>query len=256
MHDIALPRSRQTLPLRPPQEESRGVRGWLAGQYNKVYRTISPARLTPSHLVELCEIRRLACSPSDIDEHLELMFSETLLLRPKLIVELGVRSGTSTFVFERAARLVEASMVSVDLCDCSALSAYDRWQFIQSDDVALAAEFPEHCNRHGLNPTVDLLFIDTSHYYQHTVEEIASWFPLLSPRAKVIFHDTNLKLIGPRSDGCYQLSWDNQRGVIRAIESYLAISIDETQRFTEYANGWLLRHWPNCNGLTILDRLP
>jgi hypothetical protein len=73
--------------------------------------------------------------------------------------------------------------------------------------------------------------------------------------AKVIFHDTNLNKIGPRSDGCLQLSWDNDRGVIRAIEEYLGITINERRRFIGKVNGWLIRHWPNCNGLTILDRI-
>ena len=41
---------------------------------------------------------------------------------------------------------------------------------------------------------VDVLFIDTSHLYEHTVRELAAWFPLLANKALVIFHDTNLFL--------------------------------------------------------------
>jgi hypothetical protein len=70
-----------------------------------------------------------------------------------------------------------------------------------------------------------------------------------------MFHDTNMRLIGPRRDGCFQSSWDNERGVIHAIEEYLGIKIDETKERVEYAKGWLVRHRPNCNGFTILDRL-
>jgi hypothetical protein len=62
-------------------------------------------------------------------------------------------------------------------------------------------------------------------------------------------------LIGPRRDGAIQLAWDNGRGVVRAIEEHLGIHIDESRECVEHANGWLLRHFPNCNGLTILDRL-
>jgi hypothetical protein len=102
---------------------------------------------------------------------------------------------------------------------------------------------------------VDLLFIDTSHYYDHTVQKIAAWFPHLSEKAKVMFHDTNLRLMGPRNDGGIALAWDNRRGVIRAVEEFLGIHLDERKQCIERAPGWLVRHWPNCNGFTILDRI-
>ncbi len=122
-------------------------------------------------------------------------------------------------------------------------------------DIELAKRFPEFCKQRSVQPSIDLLFIDTSHYYDHTVQEIEAWFPMLSPRAKVMFHDTNLRLVGLRKDGCFALAWDNQRGVIRAIEDFLGIHIYERRERTAHASGWLVRHWPNCNGLTILDRL-
>jgi cephalosporin hydroxylase len=238
---------------RPPQEDSRGVRGWLAGKYNRVRRTVtSPAiQSSQSHLLQ--EIRELAATPTDINEHLELMFTEALLLRPKLIVELGVRGGASTFVFERVASLCGSTLVSVDIDDCSSISSYPKWFFVQSDDVSFARSFPQFCSARHLEPRIDLLFIDTSHYYEHTVQEIEAWFPLLSDRAKVIFHDTNLNVIGPRHDGCYELSWDNQRGVIRAIEEHLGAAIDEHHKVCDLVSSRLVRHWPHCNGLTILD---
>jgi cephalosporin hydroxylase len=191
----------------------------------------------------------------DIDEHLELMFVEGLLCRPQLIVELGVRHGISTRVFEQVADLCGSRIISADLEDCSEASSYPQWHFFRGDDIYLARLFPELCEQLKIQPSIDLLFIDTSHYYNHTLHEIQSWFPLLSPRARVMFHDTNLRLIGSREDKCFQLGWDNKRGVIRAIEEYLGVEIDEAARCTQNAGGWLIRHWPNCNGFTILDRL-
>jgi cephalosporin hydroxylase len=214
---------------------------------------VSP-RPDTSELKELQEIRQLASHPNDISEHLETMFVESILLQPMLIVELGVRNGVSTFVFERAAKLCGASLISVDLEDCSAISAYQNWHFFRGDDVQFAGQFQDFCRQRDIARTIDLLFVDTSHYYEHTVQEIQAWFPLLSPRAKVLFHDTNSKLIGRRKDGCFALAWDNQRGVIRAIEEYLGIQIDERREETHYSRGWVIRHTPFCNGLTILDR--
>jgi hypothetical protein len=48
---------------------------------------------------------------------------------------------------------------------------------------------------------------------------------------------------------------DNQRGVIRAIEEYLGVTIDENKDFSDQFGDWMVRHWPNCNGLTIMDRI-
>ena len=244
------PVSRPPLNL-PPGSISRRV----CRLYNRFRRAAFPRQLRASGFKELDEIRRFAARSSDIDEHLELMFTETLLLRPKLVVELGVRDGASTFVFERAAALCAATLVSVDIDDCSGVAHYSRWHFFRGDDVAFAARFHDFCRVRSIAPSIDLLFIDTSHYYEHTVREIESWFPLLSPTAKVMFHDTNMRVAGPRRDGCIQLSWNNHRGVTRAIEEYLHTRIDETKEGIQYISGWLIRHVPYCNGFTILDRV-
>lgn len=237
------------------QYPSRGLRGWVAEKYNRLHRLILPAKTVPSIFPELQQVRQLASSPSDIDEHLETMFLETIIHRPCVIVELGVRGGVSTFVFESAARLCGAWVVSVDVDDCALAFAYPRWTFVQSDDVKFAGGFKEFCIERNIPPQLDLLFVDTSHHYEHTVQEIDAWFPLLSDRAKVIFHDTNLQRIGPRKDGRFQLSWDNERGVARAIERYLNRELDMGRPFTQRIGQWLIRHQPNCNGLTIMDRL-
>jgi predicted O-methyltransferase YrrM len=244
---------------RPPQLSPRtslyGVLQFLLRRFNSLRRALHTPHLADSQLKELNEVSELASHPSDINEHLPTIFVEALLLKPKLIVELGVRAGSSTFVLERAARLCGASLVSVDLQDCSTISAYANWHFVQGDDVLFSQHFEEFCRHHGIFPSVDLLFVDTSHYYDHTVQEIAAWFPRLSSRGKVIFHDTNSRLVGKRKDGCFELAWDNQRGVIRAIEEYLGIRIDETQEGIYCARGWLVRQVPNSNGLTIMDRV-
>ena len=244
-------------PLLPRCWSLAGLTVAMLRGYNAMHRFLLPSEpVVGSAFRELREIRELASVPSDIDEHLEWIFTETLLLQPKLIVELGVRGGTSTFVFERAANLCGASIVSVDIDDCSSISSHPRWYFFQGDDVQFAAIFPEFCQQRNLPPSVDLLFIDTSHYYDHTVQEVSAWFPHLSSRAKVLLHDTNMRLTGPRRDGCFQSSWDNHRGVIRAVEEYLGImKIDESKDSVECAGEWILRHKANCNGLTILDKL-
>lgn len=243
---------------RQPTCPSPWSAGWLAHRllrpYNRLRHAFTRQNARRTCFPELAAVRERATSLTDIDEHLELMFIEGLLCRPRLIVELGVRSGASTFVFERVAQSCNSVLISCDLNDCSSVSSYTRWYFVKDDDIRFANSFPGFCRTRAIVPTIDLLFVDTSHYYEHTVQEIASWFPFLSSNAKVMFHDTNLRLIGPRNDGCAALGWDNQRGVIRAIEEVLGTHIDETQRYITRVPEWLVRHWPNCNGFTILDR--
>ena len=89
---------------------------------------------------------------------------------------------------------------------------------------------------------------------EHTVQEIDCWFPFLSESARVFFHDTNLQEIFERRDGTKDFGWDNDRGVIRALEKYFGQPFSEKEDFVDYRRGWLIKHFAICNGLTILAR--
>lgn len=208
-----------------------------------------------SEIPELQEIEQKALLPTDISDHLPTLFREAMEMSPRLIVELGVRGGESTFVFERVARLCESHLVSVDIDDCLRASPYKDWVFVQKDDTVFAGEFREFCRERGLPEKIDVLFIDTSHLYEHTVEEIRLWFPHLAERCKVLFHDTNLRLVGHRKNGQLLRGMDSQRSVIRAIEEYLGCTLQEEQDFNRVCGDWSVSHFANCNGLTILKRL-
>jgi hypothetical protein len=75
----------------------------------------------------------------------------------------------------------------------------------------------------------------------------------------VIFHDTNLKNRYFRRNKTIGIGWDNQRGVIRAIEEYFNISVNENQNFIinnikKNEDDWKIEHDPICNGLIICKR--
>jgi hypothetical protein len=167
---------------------------------------------------------------------------------------LGVRGGESTFVFQRVARRCGAALVSVDIASCSGLPEYDNWFFVQADDVVFGNRFGSWCREVGLPDAIDVLFVDTSHLYDHTVAEIRTWVPHLASLGAMIFHDTNLKGIYRRRDWSLGQAWDNGRGVIRALEAFLGVPLNEHDRFESDIGQWHVTHDPICNGLTVLRR--
>jgi cephalosporin hydroxylase len=224
--------------------------------HNAFIRANERPPATSTGLAELDEILTRARIPTDVNDHLVTLFTESMSVAPRLIVELGVRGGETAFVLEQIAGLFGSQVVLVDIEDCSSVPASPQVTFVKSDDVAFAGRFREWCAERRIDPSIDILHIDTSHLYDHTVNEIAAWFPHLSERAKVFFHDTHLEEIFRRRDGSMARAWDNDRGVIRAIEDYFNTPLDETVDFVDYAGGWLIKHSPLCNGFTVLERTP
>jgi predicted O-methyltransferase YrrM len=90
--------------------------------------------------------------------------------RSQVVVEFGVRGGVSTWALLDGLPSI-GKLVSVDIDDCrrtvpDRIRNDDRWTFLHGDDLdpAIQAELPE---------LADLVFIDTSHEYAHTVLELA-----------------------------------------------------------------------------------
>jgi len=223
-----------------------------------VYNTFfvrKTADIEPTGLKEVDEILALAATPTEISDHLVTLFFESLPVKPKLIVELGVEKGKTTFVFERVARLCDAVVLSVDVDDCSNVSNYNKWIFVQRNDIDFADEFPSLCMKNSIKPKIDILFIDTSHLFEHTLEEIKVYFPFLSKKSKVFLHDTNMGSIYFRKNGSMGIGWDNQRGVIRALEVYFQKKFNEKVYFTDFSMPFYIKHYPHCNGLTILEKI-
>lgn len=209
----------------------------------------------PSGLQELDDVRKRSMLWSDISDHLVMLFTESLYVKPQLIVELGTRGGESTSVLESVAKLSGAYFVCVDIKDCSSVLRYERSIFFQGDDIAFASHFQTWCTDRGVRPVIDVLFIDTSHKYEHTYQEIEKWFPFVGENGRIFLHDTNLQSSYTRKDGSMGMAWDNNRGVMAALEKHLGHSFDEKIDFVDFRNGWLIKHYSACNGFTILERL-
>jgi cephalosporin hydroxylase len=234
----------------------RTLRALPVSVYNSVHKRICSVSQSASSSPELKEIEdRVAHFPSDISDHLATIFSEAVAAKPRLIVELGVRGGESRFALERAARVTRSYLVSVDIEDCETMCGQSPlWHFVKSDDIQFARIFRDWCSERGIEPKIDVLFIDTSHLYEHTVREIKAWFPYLSASCKVLFHDTYPKRFYRRLDGTIGEGVNSKRGVIQPIEEYLGTRLDERIDFVTIVHDWLIRHWAHCNGLTTMER--
>lgn len=185
--------------------------------------------------------------------HLATLFWECMRSRPDLVVEVGVRSGESTEVFCRAAEHYNGTVVSVDIAPPLRLFDYPKWVFYQERSEELGRRFEAVQRDLGLGP-IDVLFLDSSHLYDETVVELEAWLPHLSPTALLICHDTAMGSRFRATDGTLRSGWDNKRGVSRALEEVLGISIDERENAVRIDDGWLLSHTPLSSGLTMLAR--
>ncbi len=236
----------------------RGIVGTLFSFRNGRHHPITI--LDPTLAAALGVTEGSSIPPSDISDHLNLLFHRVVERRPRLIVELGTRGGASTRALLAGAEVVDALVLSVDLDDCGTLPLPhgERWRFIRGDDVAFGESgFREWAEGEGVEPRVDLLFLDTSHEYEHTKRELEVWLPHLAPEGVIMLHDTNMgEGIFTRLDGSVGHGWDNRRGVVRALEEALGAHLPENGHFVTRAGGYLIRHTPTCGGLTELTRLP
>jgi predicted O-methyltransferase YrrM len=195
---------------------------------------------------------------SDISDHLGLLFFFSLQARPKLIVELGTRGGMSTRSLLAAAKLSGGVVLSIDVEPAGELDVpyVENWRFVQADDVAFGRTgFVDWCRAEGLEPVVDVLFVDTSHQYEHTRREIEVWKQWLASGGIAMFHDTNMGTgLFAHTDGRVDTNWNNERGVIRAIEDLTGRAYDERSFFYDATEEFLVVHFPYCNGLTVLQK--
>jgi hypothetical protein len=103
------------------------------------------------------------------------------------VLELGVRGGVSTSallagVEERGG---EVWSVDVDPSCSETYPGHPLWHFVCSD-----SRDPAPVTAAGLPSTIDVLFVDTLHNYEHVRDELAVWGPWVSPSGIVLIHDT------------------------------------------------------------------
>ena len=238
------------------------IRKWGI-KVGRVLRRAPPPRWagsTPNPVLEAA-LGEWATASSDIRDHLGTIFYEAASSRPRLMVELGTRQGVSTRALLAAAEVCDAHVLSIDLADCSGIDLPERfrrrWSFTRAEDVAFAGQgLADFCAARGLPPRAEVILVDTSHDYEHTRAEIAAWGPRLAPGGVLLFHDSNMGTGWYRRlDGKAEPGWNNERGVMRAIEEFLGRHFDEHTFFAGQADGFAVHHVPWSNGFTVLRKL-
>ncbi len=129
-------------------------------------------------------IKFASSHPSDISEHLLRIYDTVIKKSPKIIVELGIRKGMSTFVLSKAAQDINAALIGVDIEDCSKFCNWNKWKFVKMNDLDFVDTFKDK---------IDALFIDTSHTFEHTINELKKFLPKMNKQGIIIMHDTNVR---------------------------------------------------------------
>lgn len=131
------------------------------------------------------DIYRARCEQaSDINMHLPRL--RALASKPAVrVLELGVRSGNSTAAFLAAADEWGGRVTSVDVVSPKVPAEFwncGLWRFEKCDDLEFVYDEP-----------VDVLFIDTSHHYDHTLSELHRFHDIVALDGCIVLHDTELR---------------------------------------------------------------
>lgn len=131
----------------------------------------------------LDEYRERLIPWSDIQYAMPRLHESCRWRQQPAVLELGVRSGQSTSSFLAAAELSAGHVWSVDVNPPDVPPHWlesGLWTFTRGDDMTVP-----------LPPVaVDVLFIDTTHTYEHTLAELRRFVPLVKPGGTVLLHDT------------------------------------------------------------------
>lgn len=186
--------------------------GW-AGVPSRSGMHADPERhkLPEVDLQALYEARRRA--RTDIAAHLPKLYNLVTSMRAQQVIELGVRGGESTIAFLAALQKTDGLPVRrtqtgrLWSCDVAPLQLpiaqlegkIAHWEFVAGDDRELLDAAPATC---------DVLFIDTSHEYEHTLWELENYGARVRAGGYIVLHDTELPAVREAIDA-YRIGRDS-----------------------------------------------
>lgn len=199
----------------------------------------------------LANYMRSMLTVSDIHEHLPKLLE--LSVKCESIAELGVRDVVSTWAFLYGLCLNQKTkkhLICVDLYKPTCF--YDLQ--VLSASCGIEFEFHQGNSASTSLPVVDMMFIDTWHVYAHLIRELE--FHHRRVRKYIVLHDTEVdKIMGESIREGHDIDkLVCEYGYPRhEIMMGLSFAVDE---FLEKHPEWKFKkHYPNNNGLTILERM-
>lgn len=105
-----------------------------------------------------------------------------------MFLELGTDRGQGSRAMLAACEENGASLVSVDIIDCSGAVESPRWTFVQASSIdreTIVAKAPE------LLGGIDMMYVDSLHTPEHVMKEVYTWFDLLKPGGVMFFDDVD-----------------------------------------------------------------
>ncbi len=154
---------------------------------------------------------------SDIQEQAHLIRDAVRQYWRPVIAELGTRTGESTSMLLAAASACGGHVHSVDIGPVRPSNWWEqtgRWDFLSADDMSdMAAQF--------IPDKLDVLFIDTSHTYEHTLAELRQYAPRVRPGGTILMHDPELRNNDPI------MGWEWVQNAPNAPEFPVAAAIDK-----------------------------
>ena len=111
------------------------------------------------------------------------MLEELSSLDKPIVLEFGVRKGTSTKEFIKICEKKDGYLYSIDINDCSNILQSNRWKFFCSRDDNF--EYLEN----KIPKKFDLIYMDSFHNAKHVEKIFYYYYPKLKVYGKFIFDD-------------------------------------------------------------------
>jgi len=147
---------------------------------------------------------------SDIQEHLPFLYEHAA--KSKSVLELGVRSGISTAALLAGVERSGGNLWSVDI----EKPRVPEWWFVSPIwGLTIGDDLDPEVAR--LQPDkIDMLFIDTTHFYEQTMAELRVYVPRVNPGGIACCHDTELPALPGYPEGYESFM------VAKALEAFCA----------------------------------
>lgn len=209
------------------QEQTERDREAFEAKWTKILDADADAdRIRAGDFTPLFE--HLCETPSDINEHLPTLRDLVVKLDARKVIELGVRTGVSTVAWLTGLQDTDGHLWCVDVGTAPPMvTSHSRCTFVQGDDLSedVLGQLPDE---------VDLVFVDTDHRYQLTVDEIATYKHRVRPGGCMVFHDVAVE------------TFDHHDGTEPPFPVRTAVA-----EWAE-ADGLTVERWENNHGLAVV----